>query len=61
MSNDTPSFEEMIEQARSWPDHGYGEGRWFNLMADEMERMQRLIATLSRACSRYDAEQGDRP
>jgi hypothetical protein len=33
------TYDELIEQARKWPRDGHGEGRWFNAMADEMERL----------------------
>jgi hypothetical protein len=36
--NTSPTFAEMIEQARKWPRNGFGEGCWFHAMADWMER-----------------------
>lgn len=38
-----PSYERMIEQARAWPAEGFGEGRWFNAMADWMEEARGLL------------------
>jgi hypothetical protein len=31
--------KELIEQARKWPADGFGEGLWFNAMADRIEAL----------------------
>jgi len=33
----------LVEQARKWPRDGFGEGRLFNELADEIERLQSLL------------------
>lgn len=45
MAADQPSVEEMLQHARSWPRDGFGEGRWFHAMADEIERLRVLVPT----------------
>lgn len=41
--NARPSIDDMIEQARKWPRSDFGEGYWFNAMADQLEEARQIL------------------
>lgn len=41
-----PTDAELIEQARAWVRDSYGEGKWFNLMADRLEQLLAALADI---------------
>lgn len=48
--------EELIEQARSWPRQGYGEGEWFQAMADRMEMMRAALEAITKRMGAYNRD-----
>jgi len=52
------TFDEVIEQARKWPRDDYGEGYWFNAMADKMELLRAAADAMRDAFVSYLGDSG---
>jgi hypothetical protein len=57
MTERSPDWRrEMIDQARKWPRSEFGEGYWFNAMADEIESLTADRDSQQRVCMRVMTE-----
>jgi len=52
MTADRPSVEDMLAQARAWPRDGFGEGRWFHAMADEIQGLHQVLRSIRQEARR---------